>query len=208
MTETLMPPLSLGVRTGLLRRGAEDTRLAFLTLLDVLSRPGKVGKLEVPEGVPGTAVAACGLLDVEVGTHVLATDDADGELWAEAVHTATNAPRASLSAARAVVALGPVTAAEIAELNRGDAFDPEQGARLFAPVESIAGDSGAVLVLSGPGIRGERQVVVDGLAVEVVEALIAANSAFPAGVDTFFVAADGSVIGLPRTTRVRIEGDR
>jgi alpha-D-ribose 1-methylphosphonate 5-triphosphate synthase subunit PhnH len=63
-------------------------------------------------------------------------------------------------------------------------------------------------VLSGPGIRGERQVVVDGLAVEVVEALIAANSAFPAGVDTFFVAADGSVIGLPRTTRVRIEGDR
>lgn len=206
MTETLTPAdtsVSVGARTRALRRTPEQTRQDFTTLLDVLSRPGKIGRLDVPDGVPGTALAACGLLDVEVPTHVLADDQA----WVDAVHAATNAPRAEPGSARTVVALRPVTAGEIVELNRGDALDPELGARLFTPVETVAVEAPGAVVLSltGPGIRDERRLAIRGLPVDVIEALIAANAAFPAGVDTFLVAADGSVAGLPRTTRVRVE---
>jgi len=199
MTQTLTTPRSIGARTSALRRSPEQSRQDFTTLLDVLSRPGKIGRLDVPDGVPGTALAACGLLDVEVGTHVLA-DDQD---WAEAVHVATKAPRAHLREARTVIALRPVTADEVAGLSRGSAIDPEYGTRLFTPVESV-GFGATVLSLHGPGIRGERRLAVDGLPVEVIEALVAANAGFPAGIDTFLVAADGSVVGLPRTTRIGI----
>ncbi|MBI0385230.1 phosphonate C-P lyase system protein PhnH, partial [Streptomyces albiflaviniger] len=49
----------------------------------------------------------------------------------------------------------------------------------------------------------ERHLAVRGLIEETAAALAAANAAFPCGMDVFLVAADGSVAGLPRTTRVR-----
>lgn len=198
-----------GARAKALRRDSDNSRRDFTTLLDVLARPGTIGVLDVRDGAPAVAIAACGLLDVEVGTHVISGLAADEQSWADAVYAATNAPRSELGTARTVVALRPVTALEIADLNRGDALNPEHGARLFAAVDSVAEPGTAadetVLSLSGPGIRGVRQLAVRGLAVSVFEALIAANASFPAGVDTFLVAADGAVAGLPRTTRVRIE---
>ncbi|WP_165977946.1 phosphonate C-P lyase system protein PhnH [Nonomuraea diastatica] len=64
---------------------------------------------------------------------------------------------------------------------------------------------GVVLVLRGPGVPGVRRVRVTGLPAGVFAALAEANADFPAGVDTFLVAQDGTIAGLPRSTRIEIE---
>ncbi|MFG2884696.1 phosphonate C-P lyase system protein PhnH [Streptomyces sp. NPDC048297] len=197
--------LSAADRIRALRRTSRASQRDFDALLDVLARPGRVRTLEVPEGVPAVAVAACGLLDVEVHTHVLA-GPGDTE-WAESLHAATSAPRAELPRARTVVALRPVTAEDVDALDVGTPLAPENGARLFASVDALDGEGphDVDLLLSGPGVPDgtERRLRVRGLEPAVLDALARANASFPCGVDVFLVAADGRVAGLPRTTRVR-----
>ncbi|MFI7614593.1 phosphonate C-P lyase system protein PhnH [Nonomuraea terrae] len=198
----------------------------FRVLLDVLSRPGVLGRVGRGDGPAALAVAA-GLADVEVPTAVLTAPGE--EHWAQALHLGTSAPPAAPQAARMVVALRPPAAEEVAALPRGDALHPEFGARLIAAVTALEGEgpvpsapegegpvpsapevAGArgpevVLTLSGPGVPAARRLRVAGLPPEVFAALAAANADFPAGVDTFLVAADGTVAGLPRSTRIEIE---
>jgi alpha-D-ribose 1-methylphosphonate 5-triphosphate synthase subunit PhnH len=208
VTETMPPahtPRSAGAMAGALRRSPAESQRDYTVLLDVLARPGKRGVLRVPDGVPPAALAAAGLVDVEVPLCVLADPAQEGG-WDAAVHAASNAPRSELEFARAVLALRAVTPAEVACLPRGDALNPERGARLFASVAGLTdGSAGVRLRLAGPGIPGERTLGVQGLPAAVFTALAAANSAFPLGIDTFLVAADGTVAGLPRTTRVHLE---
>ncbi|MEU6611659.1 phosphonate C-P lyase system protein PhnH [Streptomyces shenzhenensis] len=219
MTESLLRPARTsaahtGTLVRALRRGPRESQRDFTVLLDVLARPGRIGRLDVPDGAPAAAVAACGLADVEVPLHVLTGGDPEYDAWAEAAHTATRAPRAALSAARCVVALRPLTAPDVAALHRGRPLDPERGARVFAQVDTLADASDGspdtaaadalVLALTGPGVPGERRIAVRGLATDVVDALGRANAGFPCGVDVFLLARDASVTGLPRTTRVRL----
>jgi alpha-D-ribose 1-methylphosphonate 5-triphosphate synthase subunit PhnH len=188
-----------------LRRTSHESQRDFRVLLDVLSRPGVIGRLAVTAGVPAATIPVAGLADVEVPLAVLA---GPGEAeWQRALHLATGAPAADPGRARLVLALRTPDADEIASLPRGDALHPELGARLVIAVEGLfdpgaaaAGDT--VLILSGPGIPEVRTLVVRGLPEEIVHAMTRANADFPAGIDTFLVAPDGAVAGLPRTTRM------
>ncbi|WP_262698515.1 MULTISPECIES: phosphonate C-P lyase system protein PhnH [Streptomyces] len=190
-----------------LRRTSRQSQRDFTALLDVLARPGRIRRLTVPDTAPAAAVAACGLIDVEVPVHVLTGPDPDSAAWAEAVYAATGAPRAELPAARTLIALRPLIPEDITALNRGTPLDPEAGARVFAQVNALGGDGrqDTELFLTGPGVPDgtQRRLAVRGLAADTVTALASANAAFPCGVDLFLTAPDGSVAGLPRTTRVR-----
>ncbi|MEW2360122.1 phosphonate C-P lyase system protein PhnH, partial [Spirillospora sp. NPDC029432] len=66
------------------------------------------------------------------------------------------------------------------------------------------GGDGVTLALSGPGVPGERRLTVRGLPAAYFRALADANAAFPAGIDTFLVAPDGTVAGLPRSVHLTI----
>lgn len=194
-------------RVRALRRTSQQSQRDFTALLDVLARPGRIRRLTVPDAAPAAAVAACGLIDVEVPVHVLTGPDPDSAAWAEALYVATGAPRAELPHAHTVIALRPLTPEDIAALNRGTPLDPETGARVFAQVDALGGPGphDAELLLTGPGVPvgTERRLAVRGLTADTVAALEATNAAFPCGVDLFLAAPDGSVAGLPRTTRVR-----
>ncbi|MEV0821522.1 phosphonate C-P lyase system protein PhnH [Nonomuraea rubra] len=197
----------IGVHVRAVTPTAAQAQADFRALLNVLSRPGVLDVVGRGEGPVALAVAA-GLADVEVPTAVL-TAPGD-EHWARALHLGTSAPPAPPERARMVVALRPPAAAEIAGLTRGDAMHPELGTRLVVAVDGLGQDSGnvpgaVVLTLSGPGVPGTRRLCVTGLPRDVFEALAAANAGFPAGVDTFLVAQDGTVAGLPRSTRIEIE---
>ncbi|ONK09704.1 phosphonate C-P lyase system protein PhnH [Streptomyces sp. MP131-18] len=204
------PPRGDRVRT--LRRGPRETQRDFTVLLDVLARPGRIGRLRLPAHPPAAAAAACGLIDFEVPLHVLTDGSAEGVAWALAVHAATGAPQTEAARARCLLALRPLGPADIGLLHRGSPLDPETGARVFAQVDTLSdgtagGADGAVtLAVTGPGVPTERRLVVAGLPAASVPALAEANAAFPCGVDLFLVAADGSVAGLPRTARVRLLG--
>jgi alpha-D-ribose 1-methylphosphonate 5-triphosphate synthase subunit PhnH len=179
----------------------------FRALLAALAEPGTLTTITPPAGVPAALAVAAGLADVEVPVCVLT--GAGTEHWTQALQLATSAPSARLEDARMIVALRSPSVDEVAALPRGDALHPELGARLILTVAglTVAEDTGTgtVLALAGPGVPGSRRIRVSGPPSEVFHALAAVNTAFPAGVDTFLVAADGTVAGLPRSTRISIE---
>lgn len=210
-----------GERVRALVRAPRASQADFRVLLDALARPGTVGRLDGVPGVPPALIPAAGLADVEVPLAVLDGPGGDGsggvgagpdrDGWAAALYAATGAPPASPETARMVVALRQITPEEIASLPRGDALAPELGARLVLAVRGLgtvdpAPRGGTTLELSGPGVPGTRRLAVAGVAPEVFEALARANAVFPAGIDTFLVAGDGGVAGLPRGARIALHG--
>lgn len=183
----------------------------FKVLFEALSRPGQLTALGSDRTLvesPALLVALA-LADIDVRVHVLAPTGSHAGShasdWSDAIHATTGATRSSLEAAELVVALRPPTPDEIRSLRRGSADAPELGARLAVACTRLADTDGEVIVsLRGPGVPEARRVAFDGVPVEVLETLASVNLAFPAGVDTFFVADDGIVVGLPRTSRIEI----
>ena len=190
------------------RLSPPESQQAFRALLDALARPGRVVRLpeSLTERMPPALVPAAALADVEVTVAVVTGCHDD---WADAVLQATGARIAPFTQAEMVVFRRAPSATEIVALERGDATSPERGARvsiacrsLSTPGTAMAAGSGLTLSLRGPGVEGTAHVVVDGLRPDALEALADANRSFPAGVDAWLVADDGSVVGLPRSAKV------
>jgi alpha-D-ribose 1-methylphosphonate 5-triphosphate synthase subunit PhnH len=208
---------TLGERARAMRLRPRAAQDVFKVLLGTLARPGTIGALAVPSGVPPALLPALALADVETPATVLEELDepvhqegpASGEVdpgWGEPLIATTGARRSAVSAAEIVVALRPATPGEVLSLQRGTAFAPEQGARLVLAVDGLHESAGPLrLVLSGPGVRNERTVAVTGLDPAVLSAVREANADYPAGIDLHLVAADGALVSVPRSATVRIE---
>jgi phosphonate C-P lyase system protein PhnH len=184
-----------------------STRVAS-ALEHALARPGAVGQLS--HAVPGWPLPYPLLVPLALagpGMCVAVLDD-NRDTWEELLTQATGAAACGPADADVVVALRSPLPDELVVLRRGSALAPGLAARLAVACHGIAGARSALEVgVSGPGIDGECRVGLDGLPSEVVEVLAEVNAGFPgAGVDTWFVAADGAIVGIPRHAAVRIAG--
>lgn len=191
----------------------------FRVLLDALCRPGRVMRLTTSSAradePPSALLVPMALAGVEVALAVLAPPESPA--WATSVAAATGASVVALERAGIVVGLRAPTPEEVRSLRRGSDESPELGARLVLACAGLddgsvdmGSDRRVVLDIAGPGVAGRARLGVEGLPVELFEALILVNREFPLGVDTFLVASrqpDGSalVAGLPRSSRVRID---
>lgn len=182
-----------------------SSQRTFRALLDALARPGvPVALPALDPDLPPALVLPLALADVEISVAVLAAPESLD--WAMGIVRATGCRVAELEHADLVVALRPPTPEEVRSLRRGSALAPEDGARVAVAVDAFPTEGAALLAsLEGPGIATTQSLGVDGLPVEVLETLVAVNARFPAGVDTYLFSIDGAVVGLPRTTRIRIE---
>jgi alpha-D-ribose 1-methylphosphonate 5-triphosphate synthase subunit PhnH len=194
-----------------------SSQAVFRVLLDSLARPGNVlqlpaaaggrpamaagtGALAPPAGVgPGIVPLALAVIGSKVAV-------AGAPSWQERICRATGASAADIDEASLVAIYGAAGPADIARLRRGCAAAPEDGAKVgLACVELTEGGNSEVTVeLSGPGVPGRVRLGVDGVGHAVFDALRAANSTFPAGVDVWLVDQRGQVAGLPRSTRLAV----
>jgi phosphonate C-P lyase system protein PhnH len=184
-----------------------STRVAA-ALEHALARPGVVGRLG--QAVPGWPLPYPLLVPLALagpGMRVAVLDD-NRDTWEELLAQATGATASGPAEADVVVALRAPLPDELVALRRGSPLAPGLAARLAVACHGIAGSRSALEVgLSGPGIDGERRVGLDGLPSEVVEVLTEVNAGFPGtGVDTWFIAADGAVVGIPRHAVARVAG--
>ncbi|WP_161606283.1 phosphonate C-P lyase system protein PhnH [Microlunatus speluncae] len=60
------------------------------------------------------------------------------------------------------------------------------------------------LTLTGPGIKDATMIMVAGLGVKFFTARAELIEGFPAGIDVLLITDDGTVTGLPRTTRIEV----
>ena len=202
----------------------------FRALLAAASRPGVVTPIdasrigEASQRPPAVLLPALALLDLD---HVVAVLDEPGRDETDRDETAPS-PSALLSAATGarptddlsdadiVIAVRATTADELLTMRRGSAHEPELGARLVMACRTIMAVTDAAdrpdpawstVRLRGPGVpEPGREVAIDGVSDDVFRALIETNRDFPAGIDTWFVADDGSVVAVPRSSTIEIDG--
>jgi alpha-D-ribose 1-methylphosphonate 5-triphosphate synthase subunit PhnH len=184
-----------------------DAQRHFRTLLDSMSRPGKINRfaplaLTPPEDFSrATAYVAFALLNADVGAHAVGfRADAEPYLRANTQCRLETAAQADFIFMKGDGDAAPIMAAKV-----GIPTYPESGATAVIAVNHIGKSSstgGVQLTLEGPGIETREIVFVTGLRTELLAALKEKNGEFPLGVDAMLVSADECVICLPRTTRV------
>ena len=167
-------------------RRERQAHLAFEALMRGLAQPGTLARL--PE--PGLAGLADSLLDLEVRVFT-----------PEPRLAQTGARRAPADSADYLFfpVLNDAALDVAAQASVGEPLYPDRAATLF--IEADIG-SGVSLGLSGPGIRGSRELRIGGITPVFWDKRQAACR-YPMGWDVFFI--DGvHLVGLPRSTKIEV----
>ncbi len=180
---------------------AEASR-AFRAALDAMSRPGTLQPAEgaTPPAPLPAAAGALALTLVDAETPVWLAPDLHGGAVEDWLRFHCNAPLGA-PPEEAAFAFGSAAALR-ADLDRFAIGTPEYPDRSTTLVVLLDAFDGAEAELTGPGIRGTARLALGPARAEVL-ALAGPNAAlFPQGRD-LFLAAEGRLAALPRTTRLR-----
>lgn len=186
-----------------------DSQGVFRSLLDALSRPGKIVSIDTV--VPALANEQEAYVPVAAYAALLALADYSTPVLLQHPHRAlsdalrfhTGAPVTDDCSEAVFAYLDDAhSMPSLEEFSLGEPETPETAAMLFIRVESLT--SGAPVTWRGPGIRESETVCVEGVPASFWHDRAQLASDFPCGVDCYFVRG-GSVIGLPRTTRVEVD---
>jgi alpha-D-ribose 1-methylphosphonate 5-triphosphate synthase subunit PhnH len=193
-----------------------DTQTVFRTLLDALSRPGKIGTID--NVLPASRSDARNNLpharaDLAAFAALLALCDYSTPVWlsqpdavlGSALRFHTGAPLvdepqdAAFAYVHDASTLPPLTSFAL-----GAAETPEQSVTLLVRVDSLNSSTGGTPVtLRGPGIEDTHTIAPSGLPARFWRERAELAPLFPCGIDCYLVCGD-VLIGLPRTTRVEL----
>jgi alpha-D-ribose 1-methylphosphonate 5-triphosphate synthase subunit PhnH len=178
-----------------------DSQRVFRAALKALAEPGLTQQLIPVQALEPLAPASYALC--------LSLLDGDTRLWlAPGFDTPTVRANLAFHCGCPIVAereladfalLGVQELVDLSGFFTGSERFPDQSCTLLVQLDAL-GD-GAALSWSGPGILGQREVSLPVPAAFWQQR--AARNDFPRGLDLFF-AADQSLIGLPRSTRIAV----
>lgn len=183
------------------------TQALFRTLLDCMSRPGKIGKMAPSNGVleigldPCVVSVALTLLDQEVSFHIVHDNGASSSM----LQVYTMARMAPMEQCDFVFLQG-TDAVDIRSLKRGILTYPDESATVVCSVKRLSAAAtrspGTTrLTLSGPGIKDKCQLCIDGIDQQLMSCWQTANQEYPLGIDWIFVDVEGNVCCIPRSTQ-------
>ena len=183
-----------------------DAQACFRDTLEALARPGSIRELSDARPAPGLCAAAAAL--------ALTLADHDTPLWLDA--TTRSAADYLRFHCGAPIAERPQEAVfafldarqdmpSPQDFAQGSEAYPDASATLVLTVEELG--RGEPLELSGPGIAERVILEARGLPPALLDYWRDAARRFPRGVDVFLCSGD-RLCGLPRTTRIGVQGLR
>lgn len=191
-----------------------DAQSHFRSLLESLSRPGRIQLLDgveinPPSGLNRASVlTALALMDGDVRFHVV--HDERGESAYLAANTRAVPDR--LDKAAFIFAEGEDSPEILESADCGTLAYPDTSATLVLQIEAASAqplDGGLRLEFAGPGVDGTGVLFVRGLNPDLLLALLARNAEFPLGIDAILTFEDAagapSIVGVPRTARLAWE---
>ncbi len=198
--DLLTAPAAYDMGSGF-RDPVADSQAVFRSTMAAMARPGDVTEfvlnLEPPPPLdPAMAAIALSLLDFET-CFWLPEEAGDARSWLR-FHTGARVASNPGDADFVLVPRGGVCP-PLDALHLGSDEEPHRSATVILGIEDF--DRGAVLRLTGAGIRDETQLAIAGLAPAVLAARHALGDLFPRGVDLIFTAGN-RVAAIPRTTRM------
>ena len=188
---------------------------AFRTLLEAMSRPGRVQRLpahalrgmEPPEVDPALCALLLTLLDAQTTLHI--GPGLPRQALSPYLRFHTGVRLLDAPGQADFVALGAAPAAQLWQTLRGGTDEaPEQGATLIVQVPALACAPlpGALLLrLHGPGIQHVQPLAVGGIDAAFWRARIDPEAQFPRGVD-LVLCCGADIAGVPRSTHLAVQG--
>lgn len=184
---------------------------AFRQVLDAFARPGTLHTLPLPVGedpIPGLTRSFDTAVRLLVDQGVTFSCPGCPELE-QAIVFATRSRAVPVSQAAfvlvpAIARVGALQAA-FSQASGGQLISPEKGATLIVACGdlSTAPSPGLrQLDISGPGVQGVRSVFMSD--VSWAQARNARAFEYPCGVDVLLVQEGGTVLAVPRTSRVEV----
>lgn len=174
----------------------------FRAMMDALANPGTVQDLALGLTPPAP-------LSPELAAVLLTLCDHDTAVWLDgtlATEAVTNwlrfhigSPVTTSPQEAAFAALTHGASIQLNAFSLGTDLYPDRSTTLAVALEALSG--GETLVLKGPGIEHSIEISPIGLPEDFLAQWAENGAQFPRGVDLLLVA-DGTVIGLPRTTRI------
>lgn len=180
----------------------------FREMIKSLSYPGRINKFIAIEKYRGnlmdsTIELALTLLDGEVTLCIVG--DLDKSF--EEISIRTNTKKETVENGDFIII--PLSEKEkisnvLKIAKKGDLLNPQKSATCIIEVEDI--NSGDEMIWTGPGIKDHIDVrISDGM--EWINARNDAVSNFPLGIDIFIIDKNENLIGLPRSTKVKVKGE-
>jgi alpha-D-ribose 1-methylphosphonate 5-triphosphate synthase subunit PhnH len=182
-----------------------ETQRCFRTLLEAMSRPGRV------QSLAGLALQPPAPLGLAAAATQLTLADADTPVWLDP-EAAAATDWLRFHAGCPLVAgpddaefvLGPGMAPPpLAALRAGSEEAPHDAATLILLVEAL--ESGSGWRLAGPGIAEAHHLQVRGVAPDFPEQWSRNHARYPLGVDVILCAGD-QLAALPRSVRLTVPG--
>ncbi|QRM32521.1 phosphonate C-P lyase system protein PhnH [Microvirga sp. VF16] len=181
---------------------AQETQSTFRAVLRAFSYPGEIVKLKPVDAAPAGmcnslfAAARC-LLDGETSVWLDSAFDTpdvrDVLRLQNGVTEISDQPDADFALIGSAQALPNLQAFRV-----GTLLDPNLSTTLLVQVPSLSG--GEAVLLSGPGIKGQKAVAPSGLPQWFWSAWADNASRFPVGLD-MILFDDAGLMGLPRSSR-------
>lgn len=190
-----------------------STQKCYRVMLWALSMPGSLQKVDFEKNetdilsrVPRpVALMSRTLLDEQVPVAAFGNDSG---LWLEEIIAATGACEAGVNKADYVIASSVLGLAEMRSVKQGTLLSPEDGATLIIWLdEEIEGTAGTVEI-SGPGIEDAASICVGSAMISLIKHRCAIEFEYPLGFDLFAVGSEGHLLGLPRTSSVKIVSNK
>lgn len=184
-----------------------DSQHVFRTVLDALSRPGRVQPVPITppqEGLPQgltPVLAALALTLCDTDTPVWLAPALNTEAIRKWLRFTCSCPLVTEPNAAAFALIDtPAALPRLHTFAQGDAAYPDRSTTLF--VAGIAfGPEYQGFSLHGPGIKNTQHLACHGLPADFAEEWAINTAAYPLGVD-MILCAETQLAGLPRTGRM------
>jgi alpha-D-ribose 1-methylphosphonate 5-triphosphate synthase subunit PhnH len=181
------------------------SQAVFAAVMNAFANPGTIAaldpRIDAPAPLaPAAAAIVAALADGDTPVYLdERLREAPGLVGWIAFHTGARLTADAAACAFAILGGGPCPALPEG-FAIGTAEHPDRSATLLVTVSAL--DGGTPLVLSGPGIDGERRIAPRGLPDGFTTAWARNNALFPRGVDVLLVCG-AAATALPRTTQIR-----
>lgn len=197
-----MPQLAAEIAPGF-QDEVVEAQASFRTLLQALSRPGRINRfaseLSSPSGLsPAITAAVLALCDAETRIWFDPRSRTDAALAFVRFHCGSPVVDEPADAEFAVIA-DALSMPSLDSFDHGDDLYPDRSATLLVEVAALRG--GPAVDCSGPGIRTTEPIAPQGLPADFWEQWHMNHMLYPTGVDVFLTCGT-EIIGLPRSTKV------
>lgn len=182
----------------ILTEQATITQKTFRILLNAMSHPGRFYDLGFIKTNSHLNLVLETLLDCEVTFAVIGENR---ERISEEVRLLTGAVLSKVEDADFLIIMNGNSKGEIERARIGTPEYPDRGATLIYYIEK-ENSKPVKLNLSGPGIKGEIFVSINGLVQEEFIKLREINKNYPLGLDSIIIMNGGKVFCIPRSTRI------